>query len=71
MSAGGACRAARGDDASGRVTQHLLGALSAGNVGLTISREVRVAGDRMKITFRTAAADGESITRTLTGQRIG
>lgn len=59
------------DDAACRVTQRLLGALSAENVGLTVSREVRVVGDRMTIAFRTTSVDGEPVTRTLIWQRIG
>lgn len=59
------------DDATRVVTQRLLAALSAENVGLTLRREMRVVGDQMTVIVRTTAADGEPLTRTLTWQRIG
>ena len=57
------------DDAQGTVTQRLLGALSAENVGQVLTREMRVDGDSLTIHVATTAADGEPVTRTLTWTR--
>jgi len=59
------------DDAAGTVTQRLLGALSAENVGMVLTRGMLVEGDRLTIEVRTTAATGEPVTRTLVWQRIG
>ena len=57
------------DDWAGTVTQRLVGALSAENVGLVLTRSMIVDGDTLTIALATAAADGESITRTLVWRR--
>jgi len=57
------------DDQAGTVTQRLLGALSAENVGLVLTRSMIVDGDTLTIELATAAADGESVTRTLVWRR--
>ncbi len=59
------------DDAAGTVTQRLLGALSAENVGMVLTRGMLVEGDRLTIHLRTTAATGEPVTRTLVWRRIG
>ena len=59
------------DDATSTVTQRLLGALSAESVGLELSREMRVEGDRLVIRLRTTSLAGEPVVRTLTWMRIG
>ena len=59
------------DDAAGTVTQHLLGALSAENVGMVLTRHMQVADDRLTISLRTSAASGEPVTRTLVWKRVG
>ena len=53
------------DEATGSVTQHLLGALSAGDVGKVVTREMHVEGDRLVIELETTGAAGEPVTRTL------
>lgn len=58
------------DDATGLVTQKLLGSLSAGNVGMVLSRAMEVRGDTLQITLETTAADGIKVTRTLTWRRL-
>ncbi|MFN8573931.1 MAG: lipocalin-like domain-containing protein [Gemmatimonadaceae bacterium] len=58
------------DDAQGTVTQTLLGALSAENVGLVLTRSMLVEGDRLTIALATATADGEPVTRTLVWRRL-
>ncbi len=59
------------DDAAGSVTQHLLGALSRENVGSVLTRAMEVQGDTLIIKLDTSAADGTSVTRTLTWRRVG
>lgn len=59
------------DDSAGTVTQRLLGALSAENVGVVLTRDMQVDGDRLTISLRTVAATGEPVTRTLVWKRIG
>ena len=59
------------DDERRTVTQHLLGALSKENVGAVLMREMDVQGDTLVIRLETTAADGATITRTLTWQRVG
>ena len=57
------------DDDSGTVTQRLIGSLSAENVGMVLTRSMSVDRDTLTIEVKTAAADGEPITRTLVWQR--
>lgn len=59
------------DDETGSVTQHLQGALSRENVGLTLTRAMVVDGDTLVIKLETAAADDTAVTRTLTWRRVG
>ena len=58
------------DDSRGTVTQRLLGALSAENVGMVLTRAMIVEGDTLTIALDTAAADGEPVTRTLVWRRL-
>jgi hypothetical protein len=60
----------RVDDTNGTVTQQLMGSLSPGNVGMVLTRGMDVQGDTLLITLETTAADGTSVTRTLTWQRL-
>jgi len=53
------------DDAAGTVTQRLVGALSAENVGLVLTRSMQVTGDELVIQLDTASADGIPVVRTL------
>jgi Lipocalin-like domain len=53
------------DEVAGTVTQHLIGALSPGDVGKVVTRELRIDGDRLTIELATSGADGEPLTRTL------
>jgi hypothetical protein len=61
----------RVDDATGCVTQRLLGCLSNENVGQELTRAMTVAGDTLTIQLQTTSSQGEPITRTLTWQRVG
>jgi hypothetical protein len=53
------------DDGSGTVTQRLQGAISAGDVGRVVTREMRVVDDELTIALSTTSATGEPIVRTL------
>ncbi len=57
------------DEASRSVTQVLDGALSPGDVGKMVTREMGVDGDTLTIELATTSADGEPVTRTLTWRR--
>ena len=59
------------DDATGVVTQTLLGSLSRENVGAIISRRMIVTGNSLVIKLETSAWNGTPIIRTLTWERIG
>lgn len=58
------------DDEKGLVTQKLMGSLSAGNVGMVLSRAMEVRGDTLHIKLETTAADGIQVVRTLTWRRL-
>jgi hypothetical protein len=58
------------DDEKRTVTQHLLGALSRENVGAVLTRAMNVHGDTLIIKLDTTAADGTTVTRTLTWKRV-
>jgi hypothetical protein len=58
------------DDANGTVTQKLLGAISAQNVGMVLTRGMQVRGNALVIKLDTTAADGTPVTRTLTWRRL-
>ena len=53
------------DEEAGTVTQHLVGALSPGDVGKVVTRELRIEDDRLTIELVTSSADGEALARTL------
>lgn len=59
------------NDADATVTQRLLGALSAENVGLVLTRGMTVEGDRLTIEVATTSPQGEPLVRTLTWKRVG
>ncbi|MDE2465489.1 MAG: lipocalin-like domain-containing protein, partial [Alphaproteobacteria bacterium] len=58
------------DDATGVVTQQLMGSLSPGNVGMVLSRAMEVRGDTLLIKLGTTAADRTPVIRTLTWRRL-
>jgi Lipocalin-like domain len=57
------------DDSRGTVTQRLVGALSPENVGLVLTRSMRVEGDELVIQLDTASSDGTPVLRTLRWRR--
>jgi hypothetical protein len=58
------------DDTNGTVTQQLMGSLSAGNVGMVLTRKMEVRGSKLMIQLSTSATDGTPVTRTLTWKRL-
>ena len=58
------------DQKSGEVLHKLEGALTFANVGLEVSRNLRVEDDQLDIRLATTNAEGEPVTRTLTWERI-
>ena len=61
----------RVDDATGMVTQTLLGSLSRSHVGAVLSRVMAVENGQLVISLDTTAVDGTAVTRTLTWDRVG
>lgn len=59
------------DDSQSTVTQTLVGALSAENVGQVLTRHMTVVGDELTIQIEMTAADADVITRTLRWKRVG
>lgn len=55
---------------SGDVMHRLEGALTAGNVGMEVSRRLIVDGDELTIRVETTTMDGEPVMRTLTWKRV-
>lgn len=53
------------DETTGTVTQSLSAALSPANVGMVVTRDLKVEGDTLVIELATTRSDGEPITRTL------
>ena len=53
------------DEKSGTVIQVLSAALSPANVGMIVTRDLKVEGDSLVIELATTRPDGEPITRTL------
>jgi len=58
------------DASAGLVTIRLEGAITPSNIGHTMTRELRVAGNRLFIRLDTNTPDGVPITRTLTFERV-
>ena len=57
------------DETSRSVTQVLDGALSPGDVGKVVTREMRVDGEMLTIDVATTSDDGQPVTRTLIWRR--
>lgn len=58
------------DGAAGTITTTLEGSVAPANIGLRLTRDIRVVGDRLLIRLATTAADGTPITRTNTFERL-
>jgi hypothetical protein len=59
------------DDSQSTVTQTLVGALSAENVGQVLTRSMTVVNDELTIQIQMTRGDAEPITRTLRWRRVG
>lgn len=58
------------DDATGTVTQQLIGSLSTANVGMVLKRAMEVKENTLLIRIETTAADDIPVVRTLTWKRL-
>jgi hypothetical protein len=56
------------NEETGKVEHTLIGSLTPANVGMTVSRDLRVDGDQLTIQLNTTSPEGEAITRTLVWQ---
>jgi hypothetical protein len=59
------------DETSGDVRTRLTGALSAGHVGATMVRNMKVEEGKLVIRLTTTTPDGTSVHRTLAWERAG
>ena len=57
------------DESTHLVTQTLEGALAPDNVGVTVTRQMEVDGDDLRLELATTSATGEPIIRTLQWRR--
>jgi hypothetical protein len=57
------------DDATSTVTQRLVGALSPGDVGKVVTRELRIERGRLVINLETTTSHGEPVVRRLEWER--
>lgn len=58
------------DEETGKVAHTLIGSITPANIGITVSRDMRVDNDKLIIQLETTRSDGEAITRTLTWKRL-
>jgi len=58
------------DEENSQVAHKLIGSVVSENIGITVSRDVRVNDDNLIIQLETTSADGEPVTRTLIWNRI-
>lgn len=55
---------------TGKVSHTLIGSITPSNIGMTVSRDLRVNKDELTIQLETTTPQGEQITRTLIWKRI-
>jgi hypothetical protein len=58
------------NEESGKVSHTLIGSIMPSNVGVTVSRDLRVNCDELIIQLETTSQEGDVIIRTLTWKRI-
>ena len=58
------------DEDTGHVSHTIIGSIIAGNVGMTVSRNLRADENKLTIQLETTTTQGEPITRTLTWKRV-
>jgi hypothetical protein len=59
------------DPVAGTMTIRLEGAVSPGDVGKVLTRDIRVIGDQLIIQLGTTTPEGTAVTRTLIFARAG
>jgi len=58
------------NEASGKVAHTLIGSITPNNIGMTVSRDLRIIEDQLIIQLETSTLEGVAITRTLIWKRI-
>ncbi len=58
------------NEKTGKVLHTLIGSITPANIGMTVSRDLRVNENTLIIQLETSTPDGEAIIRTLTWKRI-
>lgn len=58
------------NEENGKVSHTLIGSISPSNIGITVSRDLRVEENKLMIQLETTTTQGELIIRTLTWRRI-
>jgi hypothetical protein len=59
------------NEQTGKVTHTLIGSITPSNIGLTVTRDLRVNDNKLIIQLETTTPEGEAVIRTLTWDRIG
>jgi hypothetical protein len=57
-------------EATGKVAHTLVGSVTPANIGMTVSRDLRVTQNNLTIQLETTTTKGEPIIRTLIWERI-
>ena len=58
------------DEKTGKVTHTLIGSITPSNIGITVSRNLRVSENNLTIQLETTTPEGEPIIRTFIWKRI-
>ena len=58
------------NEQTGKVLHTLIGSLTPSNIGINVSRDLRVNDDTLIIQLETTTPEGEPVTRTLVWNRI-
>ena len=58
------------DEKTGKVQHTLIGSVTPANIGMIVSRDLRVNENTLIIQLETSTREGEAIIRTLTWSRI-
>ena len=58
------------DEKTGKVTHILIGSITPSNIGMTVSRNLRVHENNLTIHLETTTPEGDAIIRTLIWKRI-
>jgi len=58
------------DEKMGKVAHTLIGAITPANIGMTVSRDLRVNENHLTVQLETTTPEGEPIIRTLIWTRI-